>query len=157
MNHQRGVSFIEILVVLALLSILGMAAYPVGELERRKQQEDDLRFALREMRTAIDAYRRDFGTGPATFHELLTTEKAGGGFYLRSFPMNPFTANPQWEATSLDRGDPSDPWVVVTATGTALPDGETLLAVRTPDPATYSGGRPVTLGKALNGTSYKDW
>lgn len=56
--HQRGFSLIELLVTLAILGVLASGAMSVGELVHRRAQEQELRSALRQIREALDTYKR---------------------------------------------------------------------------------------------------
>ena len=53
----RGFTLIELIVTLVIVGLLASAATPVIELTVRRNREQDLRSALREIRTAIDAYK----------------------------------------------------------------------------------------------------
>jgi type II secretory pathway pseudopilin PulG len=52
-----GYTFIELLVVSAIVMILASAVMPLVKVAATRQREAELRHALREMRTAIDKYK----------------------------------------------------------------------------------------------------
>lgn len=54
---QDGFSLIELVVTVAIVSLLATAAVPVAELAVKRTKEQELRQALRELRTALDDYR----------------------------------------------------------------------------------------------------
>ena len=60
---QIGLTLIELLVTLAILSILAAAALPYAELTVRRDRELELSRTLREMRTAIDSFHEDWLAG----------------------------------------------------------------------------------------------
>lgn len=53
----RGFTLVEMMVVVSIVAILAMMALPLAELARTRQQERELREALWQIRTAIDAYK----------------------------------------------------------------------------------------------------
>lgn len=55
---SRGFSLVELLVVIAIMSVLASIGLPLAELAHRRTQEEELRRSLREIRTAIDGYKR---------------------------------------------------------------------------------------------------
>jgi len=53
----RGFTLIELVVTVVIVGLLASAAAPLLELTARRNREQELRSALREIRTAIDAYK----------------------------------------------------------------------------------------------------
>lgn len=107
-KFQSGLTLIELIVTLVILSILASAALPFAEVTIRRDQELELRRALREVRTAIDQFHIDWQAGripitsdaasdqgyPRTLQVLVDGVSHGNAtdqkrYYLRRIPRNP--------------------------------------------------------------------
>ena len=55
--REGGYSFVELIVVAAIVLVLATAVLPLSKVGIQRQKEVELRRALREMRTAIDRYK----------------------------------------------------------------------------------------------------
>src|ERR1035441_5126314 len=105
----RGFTLVEMLVVLAILSVLAAVTVPYAEVAVKRDKELDLRRDLREMRTAIDRFHRDWQDGviskferqasddgyPKSLQALVAGVDQTGPRpvkqkYLRRVPENPF-------------------------------------------------------------------
>jgi prepilin-type N-terminal cleavage/methylation domain-containing protein len=56
-RRAPGFTLVELLVTLAIVGLLGALVAPVAEVVARRRHEQALRLALRDIRSAIDAYK----------------------------------------------------------------------------------------------------
>jgi general secretion pathway protein G len=68
MRSAKGFTFIELMVVTAIIMILASVAVPLAQVAAQREREAELHRNLREMRTAIDKFKDavDQGLIPAT-------------------------------------------------------------------------------------------
>jgi len=59
MNKEQGFSLMELVITVTVLTILTLGAMPLVKVSVKRQKEQQLRDTLRQMRTAIDEFRRD--------------------------------------------------------------------------------------------------
>jgi general secretion pathway protein G len=57
LRPQRGFTFIELVVTLALVGVVASAVLPLYEVVSTRMKEAELRLALRTLRSALDAYK----------------------------------------------------------------------------------------------------
>jgi general secretion pathway protein G len=147
--RQRGVTLLELIIVISILLILMGAAVPVARLSVRRAREVELRRDLWEMRTAIDRYKDaadknaftqklDSQGYPPDLDTLVNGVEAQGGKklrFLRRVPVDPMTGNKDWAMRSVQDDPTSDSW-----------GGQNVFDVRSKSD-----------GTALDGTKYKDW
>jgi general secretion pathway protein G len=139
-------------VTLAVLLILTSVAVPTARFAIKRQKELELRRALRDMRTAIDQYKKYCDTGlipkegvdsecyPTDLDVLAEgVEKVGTVGqkvkFLRRIPFDPFTKTQEWGKRSYQDDADSSSW-----------GQQNVYDVYTEFD-----------GTALDGTKYKDW
>lgn len=93
-GNRQGFTFVELMVVLAIIAILLTIALPRYFSGLERAQEAVLKEDLFTMREAIDDYYLDKGQYPQSL-ELLVEQR-----YLRSIPVDPITER-------------SDTWILI--------------------------------------------
>jgi general secretion pathway protein G len=152
---QRGYTFIELLIVTTILFVLASAVMPLAQVTSQRQREAELRRTLREMRTAIDAFKNAVDLGlipttelepgnegyPPTLDILVEGISAAGDAsgrqlrFLRRIPIDPTTGSSDWGLRSYQDSPTSRTW-----------GRENVYDVYT-----------RSSGTALDGTTYNDW
>ena len=59
MKQEKGISLIELVITITVLTILTMGVLPLVKVAVKRQKEQELRETLRQIRTAIDEFHRD--------------------------------------------------------------------------------------------------
>ena len=103
---RLGYTLIELIVVMAIISILMAVAVPLYQRSIRGAKESLLKNNLFTLRTMIDEYTYDKKKAPQQLQDLVT------GGYLREVPKDPITGNDQWitimedAMTAVDQTEP---------------------------------------------------
>jgi general secretion pathway protein G len=146
--RERGLTLVELIVTVAILSILASAALPIARFQVKRQNERYLRYDLWMMRDAIDHYKDaadrnafqvkvDSQGYPPDLETLVNgvevqTKKVK---FLRRIPVDPMTGKAEWGFRSM-KDDPDS---------TSF-SGDSVFDV-------YS----KSMGTALDGTKYSNW
>jgi general secretion pathway protein G len=155
-NDRRGLTLLEMLIAMVILSILAGAVLPLAEMSVKRTKEMELKRSLRLIRTAIDDYHSDFleakrqGTiqvtvddigYPKELEDLVKGADWGTLFpykkkYLRRIPSDPFAQEGEgWGLRSYTDDSDSTVW-----------GGENVYDVYSQSDAT-----------AIDGTPYNTW
>jgi general secretion pathway protein G len=152
-SSQSGMTLLELIIACSILLILASAALPVARFTIVRQREYDLHYDLRQMRDAIDNYKKYADRGmirtevgsegyPPDLDTLVKGVALGGAGaagknirFLRRVPVDPMTGHADWGMRAVQDDPDSDSW-----------GGKNVFDV-------YS----KSTGTALDGTKYKDW
>jgi general secretion pathway protein G len=154
-SAEAGFTFVELMVVSAILLILASAAMPLARVTIQREREIELHRVLREMRTAIDKYKDAVDAGliagtdvkagsegyPSDLDVLVegvpvANDASGRKLkFLRRIPMDPMTHSIEWGMRSYQDTPDAKSW-----------GGQNVYDVYT-----------KSQSKALDGTSYRDW
>jgi general secretion pathway protein G len=106
--RNRGFTIIELVITVAIVSLLATAVVPSAQLIYQRERESELRASLRTIRGALDAYKQAWGAGrikkeldksgyPPDLRMLVDgVEDAGSAkegvkiYFLRRLPRDPF-------------------------------------------------------------------
>jgi general secretion pathway protein G len=151
--RQRGFTYIEMLVALAVLAVLATSLIPLARWDLKRREEAHLRQYLAMMRDAIDLYKKYVDDGlivledveqmgyPLSLEQLVEGVEIGEAAnvrtiqFLNRIPDDPFTGLPEWGLRSYQDDWDSNSW-----------GGENVYDV-------YS----LSTIRALNETYYNDW
>ena len=150
-RRKRGYTMVEMVVVCALLVIVAAVALPTAKYSIKRGKEMELRQALRQMRNAIDEFKRysdaglipvELGTDgyPSELEILIEGVEVVGQIdksvrFLRRLPVDPMTGEAEWGLRSFQDDFDSDSW-----------GGENVFDV-------YS----LSEGVGLDGVPYQEW
>jgi general secretion pathway protein G len=156
MRHgQHGFTFLEVVIVTAILMILASTVMPLTQVTAQRQREVELRRALREMRTAIDKFKDSVDQGlipttelepgnegyPPDLETLVEGVSAANDAtgrkikFLRRVPVDPMTNTTEWGKRAYQDDPDSTSW-----------GGKNVFDVYT-----------TNSGTALDGTKYREW
>ena len=96
-KKSRGYTLIELIIVMAIISVLVAIAVPLYQKSLLRTKESLLKNNLFTLRTVIDEYTFDKQKAPQTLDDLVTQG------YLRNIPVDPITgSNQTWRIIMED-------------------------------------------------------
>ncbi|HSB14781.1 MAG TPA: type II secretion system protein [Bryobacteraceae bacterium] len=151
-KNQSGLTLVELIVAFTIMSLLTAMAVPVARYKVRREREKELRYALREVRSAIDRYKDYSDQGllgppkvdaegyPENLQVLVEGVKLSGTVdkkvrFLRRIPKDPLTDSYEWGMRSMQDEPDSKSW-----------GGQNVFDIYT-----------KSTEKAADGTPYSDW
>lgn len=156
-HRGRGFTLIELLITVAIVGLLASVALPMTELAVQRSKEQELRIALREIRTGIDAYKKAWDEGriqkslddsgyPKKLEVLVEgvedfkSPKRVKIYFLRRIPRDPMQKD--------TRSEPAETWGKRSykSPPNEPQEGEDVYDV-------YS----LSKGKGINGVPYREW
>jgi general secretion pathway protein G len=145
---ERGLTLIELIVTVFILSILAAGAVPIARFKIKRDKERELHYDLWQMRDAIDKYKDAADKGafqtkvdsqnyPPDLETLVKGVDVQGKKvkFLRHIPTDPMTGKAEWGLHSMQDDPKSDSY-----------GGQSVFDVYSKSP-----------GIALDGTKYSDW
>ena len=156
--RRYGFTLIELVVTVAIVALLASAVVPLAEVSMQRSKEQELRLALRQIRTALDAYKEAVDEGrierdllqsgyPPNLKVLIegvpdaaSPEGKSRIYFLRRIPRDPLFSDPNqpdeetWGKRSYE------------SSGEAPEAGDDVFDV-------YS----MASGTGLNGIPYRRW
>jgi general secretion pathway protein G len=115
---QRGYTLIELIIVMAIVSVLVSIAVPLYTKAIARTKETVLKQNLFNLRTVIDEYTFDKKAAPQNLEDLVTEG------YLRAVPVDPITGrNDTWRVImedSLTMVDQTQPGIFDVRSGSSL-------------------------------------
>jgi len=97
LRSSRGFTLVELMVVMAIVSILLAIAVPIYQKSIIRSKESVLRNNLFTLRTMIDEYTIDKQKAPESLQDLVSEG------YLRQIPQDPITGSDQtWHVIMED-------------------------------------------------------
>jgi general secretion pathway protein G len=95
-KKRAGYTLIELMIVMAIISIMMAIAVPIYQKALIRTKESLLHNNLFTLRTVIDEYTFDKKKAPLTLDDLVSEG------YLRAVPLDPITGNSQWVIVQED-------------------------------------------------------
>jgi general secretion pathway protein G len=155
--RARGFTLIELVITVAIVGLLATAALPLAELGYRRAKEQDLRLALRELRTGIDAYKSAVDQG------RVMTEVGASGYppSLDALVAGVEDArNPEGAKIYFLRRLPRDPFFPDSAAAPGSTWGLRSYESSAQDPQAGDDVfdvRSLAAGTGINGVPYREW
>ena len=126
MRRGRGYSLVELAIVVSMILILTAMVVPIARFTMTRQKETELKFALRQMREAIDDFKRLSDQGliaveldtegyPKTLEKLVDGVEIVGQIkkkkkFLRKIPIDPMTGKAEWGLRSYQDEPDATSW-----------------------------------------------
>jgi general secretion pathway protein G len=109
-SSQSGFTFIELMMTLAIMGVLALVSVPMAQVSVQRDKERELRLALAQIRTALDAYKRAADQGrvavkigesgfPKTLDDLVlgvSDERSPAKqnlYFMRALPRDPMNSD----------------------------------------------------------------